>query len=207
MTVTNCYEIKPKANLKNQVNGFLIKSNLRNLEAAVKAYVCKAICKGSWIETIGDAADEDAEKLNVALIECSRFPSAINMALMEAIDMTFTLLNGKCVNSKLTIAFDTTKLRKAFSIYASGAFRGSKPRKKYKQLETLIAGSEVPKRAGVDVALMWESKEGKPVAKALLHTGLGDASTRWISDPLLKDIQTLISDLNLRIEQMWDKQK
>jgi hypothetical protein len=207
MATTNCFEIKPQQTLRNLVNKFLVKTNLRNLEGAVKKYVSETVCKESWIKQIGEATDEDAEKLDVALIECSRFPSAINMALMEAIDMNFTLLNGKCVNSKLTIAFDTTKLRKAFSIYASGAFRSSKPRKKFKQLETLIAGSEVPKRSGIDVGLMWEDKEGKPVAKGLLHTSLGDQSTRWISDPLLKDIQTLIKELNFRLDEMWEKLK
>jgi len=207
MATTNCFEIKPQQTLRNLVNKFLVKTNLRNLEGAVKAYVSETVPNQSWIKEIGEATDGDAEKLDVALVECSRFPSAINMALTEAIDMDFSLLNGKCVNSKLTIAFDTTKLRKAFSIYASGAFRSSKPRKKYRHLETLIAGSEIPERAGVEVGLMWEDKNGKPGCKGLLHGSLGDESTRWISDPLLKDVQSLIKELNCRIEQMWEKQQ
>ena len=199
MAITNACEIKPQHHMKNRVSKILSKNSLRHLENRIKSYVSRVLCGSSWVQDIANTTEEKAELLQVAPVECSRFPSAIGMSCVESLKATFWPLNGYSTQSKLFISLDTETLRKAFSIYGSGAFRRDEIREKYPQLETLIHGSYIPDQAGVECELKWYEVDEVPQMKLLLCTGYAGEKTKWISNELAKDINQLIQEMNENI--------
>ena len=193
MATTNVFEIKPQHHMRNRVNKVLTKNSLRCLENNAKTYVSVSLCDSPWVQEIARATEEEAERLAVAPVECSRFPSAIGMSCVESLKTTFWPLNGYNTRSKLFLSLDTEKLRKSFSIYASGSFRRDEVRKTYPQLETLIHGSYVPDQAGIECELEWYEVDEVPQMKLLLCTAFAGDKTKWISSGLSKNINKLIS--------------
>jgi hypothetical protein len=196
MTTTNVYEIKPQQNLRNKVSLVLSKNSLRQLENNVKTHVGDTLRSSSWVQEIANAKAEAADAISVAPVECQRFPSAIEMACQESLKIDFQQLDGLGSRSKLFIILSVEKLRKAFSIYASGSFRRDEARSKYPQLELLIPGSFAPDEAGVEVELDWSEVDGVPQMTLLLCTAFAGDCTAWISKPLVKSMSKLVAKLN-----------
>lgn len=105
-----------------------------------------------FVKSVVALSEKECETLNLAPVESRRFADDICMVLRSGFACHFEPLDGNGDTANIILSFNSQKLERAFSIYASGSFRRDDVSTKFgEDLKILIPDNTINRNAQYQV--------------------------------------------------------